>query len=638
METVKAVSSFASVGSSIVPVSRGLACATFAALMLMQSASANEVIKSHGISTFETLKYPTDFKYLEYVNPNAPKGGEISTSIPASTFDSFNPYIADGNPAVGSQIFYESLLTGTADEVGSAYGLLAESIEYPEDRSWVIFNMRPEARFSDGTPVTAEDVEFSYNQFLENGHFSFKILLERMVKSVQVEGHHRIRFDFNTEEPTREYPINIGSIDIFSKAWFEENETNLGEAWTEPPIGSSPYLLDSFDFGRRVVYKRRSDYWGSHLPIKQGRDNFDRIRFEYFADGSAAFEGFKSGVFTFRNENISKTWATEYDFPAIDNGWVVKEVIDDGSTAPGQSFVFNLRRDQFRDKRVRDALGLMFNFEWSNKTLFYDLYARIHSFWENSEFAATGLPDEAELALLEPLRGIIPDSVFIEPAVMAPSSNPDRQMDRENFRMASDLLDEAGWLVGDDGLRRNAAGETLKFEYIENSPAFRRIVLPFVSNLERLGVEAVYTQVDPAQMNERVTARDYDVITASFPMSLEPGEELWLYFGSEHVDGSRNHAGLASEGVDLLIANVIEASSLDELRTAVRALDRVLRAEGFWIPQWFKNVYTVAYFDMYEHPVNMPPYALGQMDFWWFNPEKAERLVTAGALPSGAGQ
>ncbi|MCY4460403.1 MAG: extracellular solute-binding protein [Albidovulum sp.] len=598
------------------------------------AASESEaVIHSHGISTFGNLKYAEDFDHLNYVNPDAPKGGEIAI-WGFGTFDSMNPYSRKGRAGSLSSIFFESMLTGTADEVDASYGLLAESIEYPNDRSWTAYNLRPEAKFSDGSPLTADDVLFSYEILLEQGLPSYRAQLAKVVESVAIESPHRIKFTFNTAESTRDYPDMIGGIPIFSRAWFEANEARLDESRLDPALGSGPYVLDSLDINRRIVYRRNPDYWGSDLPINVGRNNFDSIRVEYYADTVSAFEGFKAGSYTFRSENLSKSWATEYNFDALDKGHVIRKTLPDGGIASGQSFVMNLRRPQFQDPRVREAIGLMFNFEWSNKTLFYDLYARIHSFWENSYLAATGLPGADELELLEPLRGQIPDEVFAEPAVMSPASGI-RQTDRANLRKASELLEAAGWTVDGDGVLRNAEGESLRVEFLESSPAFDRIILPFVENLKRLGIEAIHSRVDYAQYTERTRNHDFDIITDSLGGNYVPGTGLRQFFGSETADTSVfNTAGLKDPAVDTLIDHVLAAKSQEELNTAVRALDRVLRALRFWIPQWYKNVHTVAYYNIFEHPdpEKMPPLALGNLDFWWYNEEKAESLRAAGAI------
>jgi len=399
-------------------------------LWAFAAAAQDNVIRSHGISTFGDLKYPADFPHLDYVNPDAPKGGDISI-WGFGGFDSMNPYTTKGRAGSLAGSLYETLLVGNADEIGSSYGLLAESLEYPEDRSWVIFDLRPEARFWDGSPLTAEDVKFSYDTFLEKGLPDFRFILAQQVESVEVLDTHRIRFVFAEDFPKRDLPQLVGNLSVFSRAHYEANDRDLEEPSLEPFMGSGGYLLKSLDPGQTIIYERNPDYWGADLPIAIGRGNFDTIRVEYYADYQAAFEGFKGGSYTFRNEASSKSWATAYDFPALDDGWVVKNTFHDGTLASGQSFVFNLRRPHLQDPRVREAIALMFNFEWSNETLFYGLYARIQSFWENSELAASGPPTPEELEILEPLADILPPGVLTDEAVMAPGSGS-RQLDRGN--------------------------------------------------------------------------------------------------------------------------------------------------------------------------------------------------------------
>ena len=596
------------------------------------SLRADEAItKTHGFNFFGELKYPADYKHLDYVNPDAPKGGEISIWT-MGTFDSFNPYTRKGRAGALASAPFESLLEGTSDEVGTSYGLLAETLEYPEDQSWVIFNMRPEARFSDGSPVTAEDVAFTYELFLKEGLASYRAILGQIVTSVEILGPHRIKYSFADDASRRDAIPIVGGLPVKSKAWFEKTGAKLDESRMEPAIGSGPYVLDSYDINKRITYKRNPDYWGKDLPFNKGRGNFDTIRIEYFADSNAAFEGFKSGAYTFRQENSSKSWATAYDFPALDDGHVIKTLLPDGGMATGQSYVMNLRRDKFDDIRVRQAVGLLFNFEWSNESLFYGQYARINSFWENSELAAEGMPSDAELALLEPIADLLPAGVIDGEAVMAPVSG-DRTLDRKNLRKASALLNEAGWTVGDDGLRRNAAGETLTIEIIEDSPTFDRVHLPFIDNLKAAGIDAIYSRIDPAQMTDRSRNYDFDMMVDQFPMSLEPSSGLKQYFGSETADQSVfNSMGLKSEAVDALIENVVNAQNKADLATSVKALDRTLRAYYFWVPQWFNNTYRVAYWNMYEHPETLPPFALGNLDFWWYNAEKAADLKAKGVL------
>jgi len=596
------------------------------------SLRADEAItKTHGYNFFGELKYPADYKHLDYVNPDAPKGGEISIWT-MGTFDSFNPYTRKGRAGALASAPFESLLEGTSDEVGTSYGLLAETLEYPEDQSWVIFNMRPEARFSDGTPVTADDVAFTYELFLNEGLASYRAILGQIVTGVEILGPHRVKYSFADDASRRDAIPIVGGLPVKSKAWFEKTGAKLDESRMEPAIGSGPYVLDSYDINKRITYKRNPDYWGNDLPFNKGRANFDTIRVEYFADSNAAFEGFKSGAYTFRQENSSKSWATAYDFPALDEGHVIKTLLPDGGMATGQSYVMNLRRDKFDDIRVRQAVGLLFNFEWSNESLFYGQYARINSFWENSELAAAGMPSDAELALLEPIADLLPAGVIDGEAVMAPVSG-NRTLDRKNLRKASALLDEAGWTVGDDGLRRNAAGETLTIEIIEDSPTFDRVHLPFIDNLKAAGIDAIYSRIDPAQMTDRSRNYDFDMMVDQFPMSLEPSSGLKQYFGSETADQSVfNLMGLKSEAVDTLIEHVMNAQNKAELATSVKALDRTLRAYYFWVPQWFNDAYRVAYWDMYEHPETLPPFALGNLDFWWHNAEKAADLKAKGVL------
>lgn len=591
---------------------------------------AQNTIVSHGISTFGDLQYAADFPHLDYVNPEAPKGGEISVWT-AGGFDSFNPYTLKGRAAALASVVHESLLTSTADEIGAAYGLLAESLEYPESRDWVIFTLRPEATFSDGSPVTAEDVLFSYETMRDKGLISFRAVLTQQVAGAEVLDARRIKFTFTPDYPRRDVIQSVGGLPVFSKADYIAKGRDLENSSDTPFLGSGPYVFDTADMGRRVVWRRNPDYWGADLPINRGRSNFDRIRVEYFGDYEAAFEGFKAGAYTFRTEASSLIWATRYNFPALDKGWVVKRTLPNGQIGTGQAFSINLRRDRFQDPRVREALGLMFNFEWANETLFYGLYTRTNSFWDNSELAATGTPGPDELALLEPLADQLPPGVLTDPAVVAPTSGP-RQLDRGNLRKAAALLDAAGWPVADDGMRRNPQGQTLRVEILNDSQTFDRVINPYVENLRALGVDAVHTRVDDAQFTNRERSHDFDMITDQLGQDYIPGSGLQQYFGSGSVGDVFNSMGLAHPAVDALIAQVEAAHTRDEMTTAVRALDRVLRALRFWVPQWHKAEHTVAYYDMYEHPEALPPYALGELDFWWYNAEKAEKLKAAGAF------
>ena len=614
---------------------RTLGLAFLAGVFALPAVAQDKVIVAHGISTFGELALPADFKHLPYVNPDAPKGGEIGEWA-FGGYDSMNPYSVKGRAAALSSVMFESILQGTADEIGAAYCLLCTTMEYPEDRSYVIFNLRDDVKFSDGTPMTAEDVLFSYQTFLSKGLTDFRTVLATQVESVEVLDPLKIKFTFKAGFPFRDLPADMGGLPVMSKAHYEANGLDLEESSLTPFMGTGQYVLDKLDVGKSVSYKRNPDYWGNNHPLQIGRGNFDRIRIEYYGDYDAAFEGFKAGNYTFRNESSSIKWATGYDFPEVANGQVQKVELADGNKANGQAFLFNLRREKFQDARVREAIGLMFNFEWSNATLFYGLYARINSVWENSWLAAEGAPSPEELAILQPVvdAGLLPASILTDEAVMAPVSG-DRQLDRGNLRRASALLDEAGWAVGTDGIRRNAKGETLVVEFLNDSPSFDRVLNPFVENLKTLGVDAKLTRVDNAQMEARTRNPDYDfdIIVGNARSGYISGSELKQYFGSETADVSVfNVMGLKSPGVDKLIEVVMAAKSLDELTVATKALDRALRAERFWIPQWFKDKHTVAYYDIFDHPETMPPYALGELDFWWYNEEKAAALKASGLL------
>ncbi len=606
------------------------------ALLAALPARAETVIVSHGISTFGELNLPADFPHLPYVNPDAPKGGEMSQSA-FGGFDSMNPFSVKGRAAVGSSIMLESILAGTADEIGASYCFLCTTMEYPEDRSWVIFNLRDDIRFSDGTPLTAEDVLFSYETFLAKGLSDYRTVLAQQVEKAEILGPLQIKFTFRAEFPKRDLPQEVGGIPVFSKAHYLANGLDLEESTMTPLLGSGAYVPDRIDIGRSITYRRNPDYWAQDLPFGKGQNNFDTLRFEYFGDPNAAFEGFKAGAYTFRIETSSKQWAEQYTFPQRG-----KRRGGQGRTAlrrqgPGQAFMFNLRREPWNDPRVREAIRLMFNFEWSNQTLFYGLYDRINSVWENSWLAATGAPSPAEVAILQPLvdEGLLPASLLTDPAVMAPVSSADRQLDRKALRAASALLDEAGWPVGDDGLRRNAEGKVLSIEFLNANPSFDRVIAPYVENLIALGIDAKLNTIDQAQYEVRTRnpAYDFDIITDNARAGYFSGSELKQYYGSETADMSVfNVMGLKSPAVDRLIDVVLAAQSRDEITVATMALDRVLRAEGFWVPQWYKATHWVAYFDMYEYPDPLPPYALGDTSFWWYNAEKAEALKASGVL------
>lgn len=598
-----------------------------------QDVGEDGLIRATGISTFGELAYGPDATHLDYVNPDAPRGGELSFAWSSGSFDSMHPYSRIGRPAVLSSVFFESMLVGTADEIGSAYCLLCEEFAYPEDRSYVIFTLRDEVRFSDGTPMTAQDVLFSYEILRDEGLPSFRANIPNTLESAEVIDDRTIRFNFNPDAPLRDRIQAAGGLPVFSQASHEASGLAFEDSRLEPLIGSAPYVLGEVDPGRRTVYLRDDDYWGEDLWLTQGRYNYDSIRIEYYGDSLAAFEGFTAGNYTFRQESSSQAWANNYDFPALSNGTVIREELPDGTIASGQAFMINLRNPQFQDVRVRSALAHMFNFEWSNETLFYGLYSPIVSFWENTWMEAEGLPSEAELEILEPLRDMLPETVFTQEAYAVPLSSPDRALDRRQSRRATALLQEAGWTAGDDGMLRNAEGETLDVGFLNSSPLFDRIINPYVENLRAIGVNATLNRVDNAQLQQRQRDADFDMITDHFPMGYEPGSGLRQYFGSIGADESLfNVPGLADEGIDALIEVVVNSETREELDVAVTALDRVLRDRVIRVGQWYNPNHWVAYYDMYRYPENLPPYSLGYLDVWWIDPEAEQALRDQGAF------
>ncbi len=617
---------------------RGAIAAVLAAIATFglpsQSPAQGKITTSYGFSNFGALKYPADFEHIDYVNPDAPKGGEISIWAQGS-FDSFNQYATEGVPAALNTIGSEAILTSTADDPFGAYCFLCTTLEYPDDLSFVTFNLRDDVTFSDGTPMTAEDIAFSFNLFATQGISEYRKVVEGYIEKVDVENPHRITFYFTDAAPLRDRVGLAGGTPAFSKAWFEKTGARLDKSTQQPFLSTGPYVLDSFDFNRRVVYKRNPDYWGENLPFNKGRNNFDRIRVEYFADGDAAFEGFKAGDYTFRAESDPQNWATGYNFDAINRGWVKKETIADGNVGTRLSWVFNLDRPNWQDPKVRAAIGSMFNFAWSNKTLFYGLYERPISFWSNTDLAATGTPTEGEKDLLQPLvdDGLL-DAAILTDAASVPQEYGDatNRPDRKAIRAAGALLDEAGWKTGSDGMRRNDKGEPLTLTIIQYNPFYDKVINPFIENLKLMGVQARLERVDTAQYVERRRSGDFDLANQAFDMGFEPSGGLEQWFGSKTADNSsRNLMRLRNPAIDRLVGDVVAAKTLDDLHTAVHALDRALRFVGFDIPLWYNAENWVAYYDFYRHPDTLPPLQVGQLDFWWYDADKAAELKAAGA-------
>lgn len=583
-----------------------------------------EAAPRHGLSAFGDLKYPADFTYFDYVNPDAPKGGSISLigPVPRDTFDSFNGYILKGDPVQGYELMFDSLMARADDEPDALYGLVAKTADLASDGKSVSFTLREEARFADGSALTADDVCDSFRLLSTEGDERIKITL-RDVETCNIISPHVVRYSFKGDR-TRDLPLTVAELPVFSKAYYAK--ADFSKTTLEPPLGSGPYKVKSFKPGEYVTYERRPGYWAKDLPVNRGRFNFDQVRFDYFRDRTAAFEALKSGVIDLREEYTSRDWATAYDFPAVKDGRVKQMVLPDETPSGAQGFFFNLRRDKFQDIRVRDALNLAFDFEWSNKNLFFGLYNRTASFFELSPLKAEGPPTPEDLALLHPLKAELRPEVFGEPIV--PDVSDGSGQDRKLLRQASQLLDEAGW-TADGSLRHNSKGQTLDVEFLIDSPVFERILAPYVRNLQLIGVNATIRTVDDAQYQDRQKNYDYDIISSRFMAGLTPGDGLRVFFGSDSANrpGTYNMSGVASPAIDALIAKVVEAKSRAELAIAGRALDRVLRAERFWVPNWYKGSYWVAYWDKFGRPQTKPKYDRGILDTWWYDEAKAARIA-----------
>ena len=600
-----------------------LASALAAALLLLAAAppgAAQEVYVGHGVAMHGDLKYGPGFTHFDYVNPDAPKGGEVRLQANGS-FDSLNPFILKGQPAVGIGRLFETLMTGSQDEAFSQYGLLAETVEIPEDRSWVAFILRPEARWHDGAPVTVEDVIFSLETIKTKGHPFYRAYYGDVVAAEKV-GERKVKFTF-ADGVNRELPLIIGELPIISKAYYTAND--FEKTSLEPPLGSGPYRIESVDPGRSITYARVADYWGADIPARRGQDNFDILRYDYYRDPTVAMEAFKAHEYDFRRENASKVWATAYQGPAFDDGLVVKEEIGHSMPTGMQGFVFNTRRAKFADRRLRQALGYAFDFEWTNKNLFNGAYTRTTSYFSNSELASSGLPEGAELALLEPFRDQLPPEVFSE--VFAPPETDGSGSARRNLRTAFKLLGEAGWTVEDTRLV-GSGGEPLEIEFLIVSPLFERVIAPFVKNLEKLGVTTKIRLVDSSQYQQRLDQFDFDVIVLSVGQSLSPGNEQNNYWTTTAADtpGSRNLAGIKDPVVDALVETLIAAADRDSLIAAARALDRVLLWGHYVVPHWHIRYFRVGYWNKFARPAITPKYSLG-FDSWWIDPALAAALA-----------
>lgn len=596
---------------------RGIA----AGVTFLAWASSTLAEPSHGLAMHGDLKYPASFTHFDYVNPDAPKGGTVKLSAQGG-FDSFNGFIPKGRAAAGVGFIYDTLMANSADEPFSEYGLVAESVETPEDRSWVEFTLDPAARWHDGKPITPEDVIFSLEILKEKGDPFYRFYYGSVV-AAEKTGERSVKFVFQNGE-NRELPLIMGQLQVLAKHYWEGRDFSATSL--EPPLGSGPYRIKDFEPDRYVELERVEDYWAKDHPVRKGQYNFDTIRYEYFQDAVVSLEAFKAGLYDYRSENTAKNWATAYDFKAVREGLVKKVTFEHERTAGMQGFAFNMRRPQFQDPKVRQALAHAFDFEWSNETLFYDQYTRTRSFFDNSELAATGLPEGRELEILTALaaENEVAPEVFNE--VYQPPTTADEGGLRGNLRKAVRLLKDAGWTVDKSTkkLTHVETGEVFAFEILLISPAFERIVLPFAKNLERLGIEATARVVDAAQYQQRVTNFDFDMIVMSWGQSQSPGNEQREFWTSAAADrpGSRNYTGLKDPAVDALVEKLIAAPDRESLVAHTRALDRLLQWHHIVIPNWHIAVDRVAYWNRFGKPDVTPP--RGNVFLaWWLDPQKS---------------
>ena len=584
------------------------------------------ITHSHGYAQFGTLKYPASFTHFDWVNPSAPKGGTLRL-MGTGTFDTLNPYTLKGTSPSATANFYQygvselnaPLMIGTGvydpsgDEPASSYGLIAESIEYGEDRSWVVFNLRKSARFHDGKPVTAADVAFSYQLLLREGHPQYRTSLQEVAR-VDILNSQRIRFIFKrTGNPL--LILRLGELPVLPQHYWKNRDFKI--TTFDPPLGSGPYRITRVDPGRRLVFERVQDWWGRDLPVNRGKYNFDRVEVEYYRDNHVAFEAFKAGEFDIFLENQAKNWATGYNFPAVSRGEVIRAEIAHQIPTQTQALFMNSRRALFADRRVREAMGLMLDFEWANRTLFNNAYRRSESYFPNSEFAATGKPEGAEWLLLSPWRQQLPNGLLDQPWQMP--STDGRGIPRTTVRRALGLLAEAGWKSTSQGLR-NSNNQPLRFEVLLVNPRLERILQPYRENLARLGVQVSLRTVDRAQYKQRLDQFDFDMVLMTLPQTLSPGLEQWQYFHSSQasIRGSRNYAGVADPVVDAMLDKLLAATTRDEQIAATRALDRVLLWQHYSIPNWYLDKHRLAYRDRFAF-VTTPPYTLG-LRAWWMKP------------------
>lgn len=612
----------------------GAACIALALLLVSRNAALaqGEIIRADAIAMHGAPKYPAGFSHFDYVNPNAPKGGSLRQGA-RGTFDSFNAWIDKGTPAATGSI--ETLMVSSQDEAFTKYCLLCESVEYPADRSWITFHLRAEARWHDGAPIMPQDVVWSFNTLMEKGASRYRFYYAD-VAGVEAVGARAVRFTFKTNE-NRELPLILGDLPILPKHYWAHNENDFTKTTLTPPLGSGPYRVGRFDPGRFVELERVADYWGAHLPVNRGINNFDILRTDYFRDRIPIRLALKSGDVDFYAENTAKSWATEFDIPSVEAGWLVKERIEHQAPQGMQAFVLNLRRAKFQNRLIRQAIGLAFDFTWTNQKIFYDQYTRTESYFSNSELASSGIPQGDELAILEPYRDQLPPELFTQ--VYSSPKTDGSGWPRQNLLQALDLIHQAGWEIRDGRLIDPEGNIPLQIEMLTYSSSWDRLILPYVSNLKRLGIDMKVRLVDTSQYINRVRAFDFDMLVSGWPQSESPGNEqreFWSCAAAER-SGSRNMAGICHPVIDALIRKLIAARTREQLITTTRALDRVLLWGHYVVPNWHLNADRILWWNRYSRP--QTPLRNGvSVARWWHDPAKAAALEEArarGEITSG---
>ena len=601
------------------------ACAVLATSAV--PANAQNADPKHGLSVFGDLKYGNGFSHFSYANPDAPKGGALK--VPGlDTFETVNPFILKGRKEpLAEALLFDTLMARAFDEPDAYYGLVAKTVEQPADKSWVAFNIDPRAKFHDGTSITAGDVVFTYNSLKKNGHPRYRINF-RDVDRAEATSPGRVKFTFKPGTH-RDLATRLAALPLLSKAYYDK--VDFKKTTFVAPLASGPYRVGKYEPGRSITYSRVKNYWAKDLPVIRGRYNFDAVTVDYYRDREVMFQAFFSQQYDFREDFTSRQWATQYDKPAVNAGLVIREVLPDETPSGVQAFILNLRREKFQDVRVRTAIDMAFDFEWTNKTLFYSQYARTNSMFENSTLAAKKPPTKDELALLEPFRGELPEEVFTTPFA-SPQTDGSGKL-RSSLRKASRLLKQAGYRI-EDGVLKDAAGAPLKIEFLLFEASFKRIIGPYINNLKRLGIQAYIRIVDTANFKRRQDTFDFDIVIRRIAQPLTPGLEQRNYFGSEFsgVQGSFNVGGVKNSAVDALIEKVVTATSRPALTTAVRALDRVIMWNRYAVMQWYKGAHNIAYWNKFNRPAVSPRYAMGVIDTWWFDAAKA-KMIEDGIAP-----